>query len=102
MVRANKLLFDFRMHVGSAVSEKFFSPVFVILGSIAGAISSPEFSGSSVSGGSPGRTLGTRKKYDFFDWLSVKQWLRRKPVVPEIFQKGYLFSLAVAHKRKST
>ena len=27
------------------------------------AISSPEFSGSSVSGGSPGRTLGTRDFY---------------------------------------
>ena len=27
------------------------------------AISSPEFSGSSVSGGSPGRTLGTRNFY---------------------------------------
>ena len=26
-------------------------------------ISSPEFSGSSVSGGSPGRTLGTRNFY---------------------------------------
>ena len=38
-------------------------------------ISSPEFSGSSVSGGSPGRTLGTRKKYDFCDWLSLKQCL---------------------------
>ena len=29
----------------------------------AATISSPEFSGSSVSGGSPGRTLGTRNFY---------------------------------------
>ena len=36
--------------------------------------SSPEFSGSAVVG-SPGRPLGTRKKYEFFDWLSVKQSL---------------------------
>ena len=31
--------------------------------SLCSAISSPEFSGSSVSGGSPGRTLGTRNFY---------------------------------------
>ena len=52
-------------------------------------ISSPEFSGSAV-GGSPGRPLGTRQKYECFDWLSVKQslggsWSYRKSSKKDIY-----------------
>ena len=71
------------------------------LSSLPRAISSPEFSGSAVVG-SPGRPRGTRKKYEFFLLVLSKTIVGRKPVVPEIFQKRYLFSLAVAYKRKST
>ena len=51
------------------------------------SISSPEFSGSLVSGGVTGENSGDTKKIWFF-WLALsKTIVERKPVVPEIFPK---------------
>ena len=49
-----------------------------------------------------GENSGDTKKYDFFDWLSVKQSLGGSRSYRKSSEKRYLFSLAVAYKRKST